>query len=80
MLDSMLLLAAIGPKSQTWSPTIAIVMAVCTVLGILAAGGAKKAGPTLLGGLTAGQVLGGASFGHVIGAGAVLGLTRLGVL
>jgi photosystem I subunit X len=80
MLDSMFLLAAIGPKSQDWSPTIAIVMTVGTVLGILAAGGAKKAGPTLFGGFTAGQVLGGASFGHVLGAGAVLGLTRLGII
>jgi photosystem I subunit X len=50
------------------------------VLGILAAGGAKKAGPSLFGGFTAGQVLGGASFGHVLGAGAVLGLTRLGLI
>jgi photosystem I subunit X len=80
MLDSMFLLAAIGPKSQTWSPTIAIVMVACTVLGVLIAGVAKKAGPTLVGGFTAGQVLGGASFGHVVGAGAVLGLTRLGII
>jgi photosystem I subunit X len=80
MLDSMFLLAEIGPKSQMWSPTIAIVMTVGTVLGILAAGGAKKGGPMLFGGFTAGQVLGGASFGHVLGAGAVLGLTRLGIL
>ena len=80
MLDSMFLLAEIGPKSQTWSPTIAIVMTVGTVLGILAAGGAKKVGPSLFGGFTAGQVLGGASFGHVLGAGAVLGLTRLGII
>lgn len=81
MLHSTLLLAAAaGPLSQTWSPTIAIVMAVCNVLGILAATTSKvKAGPTL-GPLTIGQLLGGAAFGHVLATGAILGLTRSGVI
>jgi photosystem I subunit X len=82
MLHSTLLLAdAAGPLSQTWSPTIAIVMVVCNVLGILAATTSKvKAGPALAGGLTAAQLIGGACFGHLIGAGAILGLTRSGVI
>jgi photosystem I subunit X len=82
MLHSTLLLAAAnGPLSQTWSPTIAIVMVVCNVLGILAATTSKvKAGPALAGGLTAAQLVGGACFGHLIGAGAILGLTRSGVI
>lgn len=79
MLNATLLLAAIGPRSQEWSPTVAIVMSVCTVLGILAAGGAKKAGPTV-GSFTAAQIIGGASFGQLIGVGATLGLTRLGII
>jgi photosystem I subunit X len=80
MLNSTLLLADIGPMTQAWSPTVAAVMVGCSVLGVLAAGGAKKAGPALVGGFTAAQLIGGASFGHLIGAGAVLGLTRLGII
>ena len=80
MLDSTLLLAAVGPMSQPWSPTIAIVMVVASILGVLASTKAKKVGPTLVAGLTAAQVIGGVSFGHLLGTGAVLGLTRLGII
>jgi photosystem I subunit X len=80
MLHSTLLLAAAVPMSQAWSPTIAIVMVVANVMGILAAMKAKKAGPTLGGGLTMGQAIGGTCFGHVLGAGAILGLTSMGVI
>jgi photosystem I subunit X len=82
MLHFTLLLAdAAGPLSQTWSPTIAIVMVVCNVLGIIAATTSKvKAGPALMGGLTVAQLLGGTSFGHLLGAGVILGLTRTGVI
>ena len=66
--------------SQAWSPTIAIVMVAANVLGVLAATGSKKAGPALAGGFTAGQLIGGACFGHVLGAGAILGLTRIGII
>lgn len=80
MFSSSLLLAATGPMSQPWSPTVAIVMVGASLLGLLAATRAKKAGPTLVGGLTAAQVIGGACFGHLLGTGAVLGLTRIGVI
>ncbi len=80
MLSSSLLLAAVGPMSQPWSPTIAIVMVGASLLGLLAATKAKKVGPALAGGLTAAQVIGGACFGHILGTGAVLGLTRLGII
>ncbi len=79
MLHSSLLLAAV-PMSQAWSPTIAIVMVVCNVMGVLAAMSSKKAGPALVGGLTIGQIIGGTCFGHVLGAGAILGLTGIGVI
>jgi photosystem I subunit X len=79
MLHSTLLAAAI-PMSQAWSPTIAIVMVVCNVLGVAAAASSKvKAGPTV-GPLTIGQAIGGTCFGHVLGAGAILGLTGIGVI
>jgi photosystem I subunit X len=80
MLHSTLLLAAAVPMSQTWSPTIAIVMVVANVLGLAAAANSKvKAGPKV-GPLTMGQAIGGTSFGHLLGAGAILGLTAIGVI
>ncbi len=80
MFNSTLLLAA-AHLSQEWSPTIAIVMAVANIIGVLAATTTKKAGPTLPGGmLTIAQLIGGTSFGHVLGAGAILGLTSNGII
>jgi photosystem I subunit X len=79
MLHSTLLLAAAVPMSQAWSPTIAIVMVVANVMGILAAMSAKKAGPSI-GPLSMGQAIGGTCFGHLLGAGAILGLTSMGVI
>jgi photosystem I subunit X len=81
MLHSTLLAAAI-PMSQAWSPTVAIVMVICNVLGVAAAATTSKvkAGPTLGGALTMGQAIGGTCFGHVLGAGAILGLTGIGVI
>jgi photosystem I subunit X len=79
MLHSTLLAAAI-PMSQAWSPTVAIIMVVCNVLGVAAASTSKvKAGPSA-GPLTMGQAIGGTCFGHVLGAGAILGLTGIGVI
>jgi photosystem I subunit X len=80
MLHSTLLLAAAVSMSQAWSPTIGIVMVVANVLGIAAAANSKvKAGPSV-GPLTMGQAIGGTSFGHLLGAGAILGLTAIGVI
>jgi photosystem I subunit X len=80
MLHSTLLLATAVPMSQAWSPTIAIIMVVCNVLGVAAAASSKvKAGPSV-GPLTMGQAIGGTCFGHVLGAGAILGLTGIGVI
>lgn len=80
MLHSTLLLAAAVPMSQAWSPTIAIVMVVANLLGVAAAASSKvKAGPSI-GPLTMGQAIGGTCFGHLLGAGAILGLTSMGVI
>lgn len=80
MLHSTLLLAAAVPMSQAWSPTIAIVMVVANLLGVAAAASSKvKAGPSI-GPLTLGQAIGGTCFGHLLGAGAILGLTSAGVI
>lgn len=80
MFQSTLLIAAAVPMSQAWSPTIAIVMVVANVFGVIAATRTKKAGPALAGGVTAAQFIGGTCFGHILGAGAILGLTGIGVL
>jgi photosystem I subunit X len=79
MLSHILL--ATTPMSQAWSPTVAIVMVVANVLGVLAATAVKqKAGPQLPGGISVAQVVGGTCFGHILGAGAILGLTSQGVI
>jgi photosystem I subunit X len=77
-----LLLTAAASMSQAWSPTTAIVMVICNGLGLLAAATTSKvkAGPVVGGGLTMGQAIGGTCFGHVLGAGTILGLTSIGVL
>jgi photosystem I subunit X len=80
MLQYTLSFATVVPMSQAWSPTIAIVMVVANVMGVLAATTTKKAGPALFGGLTIAQVIGGTCFGHLLGAGAILGLTGIGVI
>jgi photosystem I subunit X len=79
MLSNILVAAA--PLSQAWSPTVAIVMVVANVLGVLAAAGVKhKVGPQLPGGISVAQMIGGTCFGHVLGAGAILGLTSQGII
>ncbi len=79
MFSSILL--ATTSMSQAWSPTVAIVMVVANVLGVLASTTVKhKAGPQLPGGISVAQLVGGTCFGHILGAGAILGLTSQGVI
>jgi photosystem I subunit X len=79
MFSSILL--ATTSMSQAWSPTVAIVMVVANVLGVLASTAVKqKAGPQLPGGISFAQLIGGTCFGHILGAGAILGLTSQGVI
>jgi photosystem I subunit X len=80
MLHTTLLAIVPVTMSQTWSPTIAIVMVAANVLGVLTATVAKKAGPSLVGGFTVAQLIGGTCFGHLLGAGAILGLTQMGII
>lgn len=81
------LLAAV-PPTPAWSPQIGFVMILCNVLAIALGKFTIKyqnAGPelpasNLFGGFGLPALLATTSFGHIIGAGAILGLTRLGVL
>ena len=55
-------------------------MVAANLLGLAAATRSKvKAGPSV-GPLTMGQAIGGTCFGHILGAGAILGLTNIGVI
>lgn len=88
-----ILLAAVQPTvadTSTWSWSGSLVMNICVLLGIIIARIAvqnKGKGPALpllqpfLGknfGLP--ELLAGISFGHILGVGAILGLTNAGVI
>ncbi len=86
MLTSLLLTAA--PRVADWSPTIAILMILSNVAAIALAKftvNPKNTGPelpsgNLFGGFGVGGLLGITAFGHVLGAGVILGLTNMGVI
>lgn len=81
------LLAAV-PHTPEWSPKIAIVMILCNVLAIAfgrltikyPSADPQLPSPALFGGMGLPALLGTTSFGHLIGAGVILGLANLGVL
>jgi photosystem I subunit X len=81
-------LLAVVPHTLEWSPKVAVVMIVCNVLAIAFGKltikeqnvGLKLPSANLFGGMSHGAMLGVTSFGHVLGAGAILGLSSMGVL
>lgn len=81
------LLAAV-PNTLEWSPKVAVVMVICNILAIAIGKltikypsvGPQLPSPSLFGGMGLGALLGTTSFGHLLGAGAILGLANLGVL
>jgi len=81
------LLAAVPPTHE-WSPSVAIVMIIANVLAIALGKltikypnvGPELPSPNLFGGFSLPALLATTSFGHILGAGAILGLTNLGVL
>lgn len=81
------LLAAVPPTLE-WSPKVAIVMILCNVLAIAFGKATIKQqnvglglpSANLFGGMGHGAMLGVTSFGHVLGAGVILGLNSMGVL
>ena len=80
-----LALLAVVPKTLAWSPTVGLVMILCNVLAI-AFGRAtikiKDADPAsgVFLGLGLPAFIGTTAFGHLLGTGAILGLSNLGVL
>ncbi|NER77993.1 MAG: photosystem I reaction center subunit PsaK [Leptolyngbya sp. SIO1D8] len=86
-MDYISLLATV-PTTLEWSPKVAIVMVLCNVLAIAIGKYTIKypsTGPALpssefFGGMGLGELLGTTSFGHVLGAGVILGLASIGAI
>jgi photosystem I subunit X len=80
--------AASVPNTVQWSPKVAIVMIICNVLAIIFGKltikkqniGPSLPAPEFFGGMSLGALLGTTSFGHILGAGAILALANIGVL
>jgi photosystem I subunit 10 len=76
------------PHTVQWSPKVALVMIICNIIAIAFGKATIKKqnegpalpSPELFGGMGLGALLGTTSFGHILGAGTILGLSRLGVL
>ncbi|MEM6423687.1 MAG: photosystem I reaction center subunit PsaK [Cyanobacteria bacterium P01_D01_bin.128] len=81
-------LLAATPTTLEWSPKVAVVMIACNILTIAIGKytikyqnvGPQLPVPKFFGGMGLGALLGTASLGHIIGAGAILGLSAVGVL
>ena len=85
MIYSILLaVQATVPPTPSWTFKTALVMLICNVLGLLLVRiatkdrGSKPASPVP--GFGFPQLLAGTSFGHILGVGAILGLTNVGAI
>ena len=83
-----LLAAANVPNTVSWSPKVAFVMIICNIIAI-AFGKFTMKNPSadpqlpsssLFGGMGLPALLGTTSLGHLLGAGAILGLANAGAL
>lgn len=94
LINSILLAATqvTVPSTPEWSPTVGLVMILCNLLAFaigryaiqnpgkgpdLPGAGAK---PDIMKGVGIPELLATASFGHILGAGVILGLANAGVL
>lgn len=81
-------LFAIAARAADWSPKVAVVMIICNIIAIAFGKATIKhqnvglglPSANLFGGMGHGAMLGVTCFGHILGAGVILGLTNLGVL
>lgn len=82
------LIAAAAPATLSWSPKVAVVMIICNVLAIafgkftikMPSADPQLPSPALFGGMGLPALIATTSFGHIIGAGVILGLANLGAL
>ncbi len=88
MSMSLLLAASTVPATTAWSPKIGVVMIICNILAIAIGKATIKhpsEGPALpmsemFGGMGLPALLATTSFGHVLGAGVILGLASMGAI
>ncbi|MGF1520692.1 MAG: photosystem I reaction center subunit PsaK [Leptolyngbyaceae cyanobacterium] len=81
-------LLAVVPSTLAWSPKVGLVMVICNVLAIAfgkltikyPSEGPELPASNFFGGMGLPALLGTTSFGHLLGAGAILGLNSIGVL
>ncbi|MEG4419080.1 photosystem I reaction center subunit PsaK [Microcoleus sp. LAD1_D5] len=82
------ILLAVAPRTVEWSPTIGLIMILCNIAAI-AIGKSTIQKPTtgpampsssMFGGLSLGAVVGTMAFGHILGAGTILGLSYIGAI
>ena len=84
----LILAAATAPQTVSWSPKIAIIMIVCNIAAIAfgkltiknQTAGPQLPSPALFGGMGLPALIGTTSFGHLLGAGVILGLANAGAL
>lgn len=90
MLSLFLAIQSTTPATISWSPSVAIVMILCNIFSIAIGrfaiknyGGGPELPfpkPAILEGFGVPELLATTSFGHLLGAGAILGLANAGVL
>jgi len=88
MLHLTSILATTVPNTVEWNLNVGITMIVCNIIAIAIAKyniqqpnvGPQMPSPNLFGGFSLAAVIGTTCFGHVLGAGVILGLARLGAL
>jgi photosystem I subunit X len=78
-------LATTVPATSEWNLTVGVVMVLCNIAGVLIAQNwvqKKGVGASFPLGdnFSVGQFVGGTAFGHLLGAGVILGLTNMGVI
>ena len=90
MLNLLAAVQSTTPDTITWSPSVAMVMIGCNIFAIAIGrfaiqnyGGGPELPipkPAILEGFGVPELLATASFGHVLGAGVILGLANAGVI
>lgn len=91
MFYSFLLAATTAaPRTVEWSPAIGLTMIICNLVAVAIGRYAIQKrgvgpklpveGPALFEGFGVAELLATASFGHILGAGVILGLSNAGVL
>lgn len=83
-----LLLASAVPTTVAWNPNVGITMIICNIVAIAIGkatiknqtAGPQMPMPAFFGGMGLPAVLATTSFGHILGAGVILGLANMGAL